>query len=68
MRLSAPPRRVGATGAHLQLTVSRPPNVARCIAFRMGEIEPELPDTENVNEDAALSGSEYEAAAVPERP
>jgi single-stranded-DNA-specific exonuclease len=43
VRLSAPPRRVGATGAHLQLTVSRPPNVARCIAFRMGEIEPELP-------------------------
>jgi CDP-diacylglycerol--serine O-phosphatidyltransferase len=31
------------------------------------EIEPELPDNENVNEDAALSGSEYEAAAVPER-
>jgi single-stranded-DNA-specific exonuclease len=49
VRLSAPPRRVGATGAHLQLTVSRPPNVARCIAFRMGDIEPELPVGTEVN-------------------
>jgi branched-subunit amino acid ABC-type transport system permease component len=31
------------------------------------EIEPELPDNENVNEDAALSGSEYDAPVVPER-
>jgi single-stranded-DNA-specific exonuclease len=43
VRLAAPPRRVGVTGTHLQLTVARPPNVARCIAFRMGQIEPELP-------------------------
>jgi CDP-diacylglycerol--serine O-phosphatidyltransferase len=31
------------------------------------EIEPELPDTENVNEEAALSGSEFDAPVVPER-
>jgi single-stranded-DNA-specific exonuclease len=43
VRLTAPPRRVGATGAHLQLTVSKAPHVARCIAFKMGEIEPQLP-------------------------
>jgi single-stranded-DNA-specific exonuclease len=43
VRLSAPPRRVGATGAHLQLTVARGAAVARAIAFRMGAIEPELP-------------------------
>ena len=49
VRLSAPPRRVGAMGADLQLTVSRPPNVARCIAFKMGEIEPELPVGTDVN-------------------
>ncbi len=49
VRLSAPPRRVGSTGAHLQLTVSRPPNVARCIAFKMGDIEPELPVGTEIN-------------------
>ena len=43
VRLSAPPRRVGATGAHLQLTISRGNRVARCIAFKMGDVEPQLP-------------------------
>jgi single-stranded-DNA-specific exonuclease len=43
VRLTAPPRRVGATGAHLQLTVTRAPHMQRCIAFRMGELEPQLP-------------------------
>jgi single-stranded-DNA-specific exonuclease len=43
VRLAAPPRRVGATGAHLQLTVASPPNLARCIAFKMGDLEPHLP-------------------------
>ncbi len=42
VRLAAPPRRVGATGAHLQLTISQPPHMQRCIAFRMGHREPEL--------------------------
>jgi single-stranded-DNA-specific exonuclease len=49
VRLTAPPRRVGSTGAHLQLTVTRPPNVARCIAFRMGELEPQLPVGTDLN-------------------
>ena len=43
VRLSAPPRRVGATGAHLQLTIARGNRVARCIAFKMGDLEPQLP-------------------------
>ncbi len=43
VRLTAPPRRVGATGAHLQLTVARPPHVVRCIAFKMGELAEQLP-------------------------
>jgi len=47
VRISAPPRRVGSTGAHLQLTVtgagSRGMRVARCIAFKMGALEPQLP-------------------------
>jgi single-stranded-DNA-specific exonuclease len=48
VRLTAPPRRVGSTGAHLQLTIAsgppgRPQRVARCIAFKMGPLEPQLP-------------------------
>ncbi|MGN6371058.1 MAG: DHHA1 domain-containing protein [Phycisphaerae bacterium] len=43
VRLTAPPRRVGSTGAHLQLTVARGNRVARCIAFKMGDLEPQLP-------------------------
>ena len=49
VQVSAPPRRVGATGAHLQLTISRPPHVQRCIAFKMGELEPQLPVGSQVN-------------------
>ncbi|HUO07202.1 MAG TPA: single-stranded-DNA-specific exonuclease RecJ, partial [Phycisphaerae bacterium] len=43
VKLSAPPRRVGATGAHLQLTIAKGSRAARCIAFKMGELEPQLP-------------------------
>jgi len=43
VRISAPPRRVGATGAHLQLTIAVGPHVHRCIAFKMGALEPQLP-------------------------
>jgi single-stranded-DNA-specific exonuclease len=49
VRVTAPPRRVGATGAHLQVTVSRAPHVARCIGWRMGEMEPRLPVGTEVN-------------------
>jgi single-stranded-DNA-specific exonuclease len=52
VRLTAPPRRVGPTGAHLQLTVSRaePALVAhRCIAFKMGDLEPQLPVGTDLN-------------------
>ena len=43
VQVTAPPRRVGATGSHLQMTVARAPHVARCIAWRMGELESQLP-------------------------
>jgi single-stranded-DNA-specific exonuclease len=49
VRLTAPPRRVGATGAHLQLMVSKAPHVVKCIAFRMGELEPQLPVGTDLN-------------------
>jgi single-stranded-DNA-specific exonuclease len=52
VRLTAPPRRVGATGAHLQLTVSRADpvlNAQRCIAFKMGDLEPQLPVGTDLN-------------------
>jgi single-stranded-DNA-specific exonuclease len=42
MRLVAPPRRVGATGAHLQLTLGHEGKVIRAIAFKMGELAPQL--------------------------
>ncbi|MCL2646461.1 MAG: single-stranded-DNA-specific exonuclease RecJ [Phycisphaerales bacterium] len=41
-KLTAPPRRVGATGTHLQLTICQGKRAGRCIAFKMGAIEPEL--------------------------
>jgi single-stranded-DNA-specific exonuclease len=42
LRLVAPPRRVGATGAHLQLTLGQNQKVARAIAFKMGELAAQL--------------------------
>jgi len=42
VKLTAPPRRVGATGSHLQLTVGQEKRAAKCIAWGMGKIEPEL--------------------------
>ena len=52
VRLTAPPRRVGPTGAHLQLTVSRGDTehlAHRCIAFKMGDLEPQLPVGTDLN-------------------
>jgi single-stranded-DNA-specific exonuclease len=49
VRITAPPRRVGATGSHLQLMVAKAPHVVKCIAFRMGEIEPQLPVGTDLN-------------------
>jgi single-stranded-DNA-specific exonuclease len=42
MRLVAPPRRVGSTGAHLQLTLGHDGKVARSIAFKMGPLASQL--------------------------
>lgn len=41
--ISAPPRRVGADGSHLQLQITQGSRAARCIAFRMGSVEPQIP-------------------------
>jgi single-stranded-DNA-specific exonuclease len=42
VRISAPPRRVGVTGAHLQLSLSQDGHQCRAIAFKMGAVEPSL--------------------------
>ncbi len=44
VRLCAPPRRVGATGDHLQLAVTDNTNSIRCIAFGFGKLEKKLLD------------------------
>ena len=42
LTLSAPPRRVGKTGDHLQLLVKQGPATMRCIAFGAGSLFEEL--------------------------
>ena len=46
VRLAAPPRRVGAAGDHLQLTITDGLAAVRCIGFRMGKLEKKLIDSE----------------------
>ncbi len=41
-RITAPPRRVGSTGAHLQLSLAQDRSQCRAIAFKMGPLEPAL--------------------------
>jgi single-stranded-DNA-specific exonuclease len=47
VRLNAPPRRVGSTGSHMQLTIEqdgpRGRRAGRCICFKMGDLAPQLP-------------------------
>ena len=49
VRLCAPPRRVGATGDHLQLAITDNTNSIRCIAFRFGRLEKKLLENEFFN-------------------
>ena len=42
VRLSAPPRRVGAKAEHLQLAITDNTSSIRCIGFRMGKLEKKL--------------------------
>jgi single-stranded-DNA-specific exonuclease len=49
VRLAGPPRRVGSTGDHLQLTITDGVAAARCIGFRMGKLEKKLLDAESFN-------------------
>ncbi len=42
MRLEAPPRRVGAGGAHMQLQIAQGRTAARAIAFKAGALAPAL--------------------------
>ena len=41
--IAAPPRRVGVSGAHLQLQLRLGGQSIRAVGFRMGELEPALP-------------------------
>ena len=49
VRLACPPRRVGAGGGHLQLTITDGLAAVRCIGFRMGRLEKKLLDNECFN-------------------
>ena len=49
VHLIAPPRRVGAKGDHLQLTVSDHTQAIRCIAFGLGKLEKKLLEVESFN-------------------
>ncbi|MHC4069195.1 MAG: single-stranded-DNA-specific exonuclease RecJ [Planctomycetota bacterium] len=49
VRLSAPPRKVGTKGEHLQLAVTDNTNSIRCIGFGMGKLEKKLLDNEFFN-------------------
>ena len=42
VRLSAPPRRVGTKGEHLQLVITDNTNSLRCIGFGRGKLEKKL--------------------------
>ena len=46
VRLISPPRRVGAKGDHLQITISDNTASVRCIGFGMGRLEKKLVETE----------------------
>ncbi|MBN2138346.1 MAG: single-stranded-DNA-specific exonuclease RecJ [Sedimentisphaerales bacterium] len=47
VRLASPPRRVGAGGDHLQLTITDGVSAVRCIGFRMGKLEKKLLESES---------------------
>jgi single-stranded-DNA-specific exonuclease len=49
VQLAAPPRRVGAAGDHLQLTITDGLATVRCIGFRMGKMEKKLLEKEAFN-------------------
>jgi single-stranded-DNA-specific exonuclease len=46
VQLASPPRRVGAAGDHLQLTITDGVAAARCIGFGMGKLEKKLLEIE----------------------
>jgi single-stranded-DNA-specific exonuclease len=49
VRLCSPPRRVGATGDHLQLAVTDSTNSIRCIGFGLGKLEKKLLERDSFN-------------------
>jgi len=49
VRLAGPPRRVGADGDHLQMTITDGMATVRCIGFRMGRLEKKLLENEFFN-------------------
>jgi len=49
VRLAAPPRKVGAKGEHLQLSITDNTAAVRCIGFRFGRLEKKLLEHEFFN-------------------
>ncbi len=58
--ISAPPRRVGATGAHLQLQLKQDSAAGRAIAFKCGDAEPYLPVGSAVDLVVEIKHDEYQ--------
>lgn len=49
VRLASPPRRVGATNDHLQVTITDGLTTIRCIGFRFGRLEKRLLEVDSFN-------------------
>jgi single-stranded-DNA-specific exonuclease len=49
VRLAAPPRKVGAKGAHLQMTITDNTSTLKCIGFRFGKLEKKLLESDFFN-------------------
>lgn len=60
VRISAPPRRVGSTGAHLQLMIKQDATTAKAIAFKAGEAERFLPVGADVDLVVEIKLDEYQ--------
>jgi single-stranded-DNA-specific exonuclease len=49
VRLASPPRKVGARGEHLQITITDGRTAIRCIGFRFGKLEKKLLESDYFN-------------------
>lgn len=60
VKISAPPKRVGSTGSHLQMLIRQDNVTARAIAFKAGDAEPYLPVGADVDLVAEIKLNEYQ--------